>query len=201
MKRTAAKSFSPPGGNTPRSSKRYFFDRVADEAGRRKDSAMKIGFATVTLAISMSLISSVASAQSRTRVVAVTGRTTQNEFEKQVSAALKARISATTRYTLGDHFEAELEVSLVCIDMSNVTKNIEGGVCSYHFIYWPNEIAGLSCELSPSIIISNSDPSRTGEDIFQEMVNSSTEKAMAKQLSLMKTAITLYEENKGSNKR
>jgi hypothetical protein len=162
---------------------------------------MKIRLTLVALAMLMSLLASLAGAQSRTRLVTVTGSKTPTEFEKQVSAALKARISATTRYTLGDQSEAELEISLVCIDISNVTKNVEGGVCSYHFIYWPNEVFGLSYELSPSIIMSNNEPSRIGEDIFQEFVDASTEKALAKQLSLMKTAITLYEENRGANKR
>jgi len=128
-----------------------------------------------------------------TRTVVVIGSAPQSEFEKQVMAALQARISATTRYILGSKPDAELEVSVVCIDISQVTRNMKGGICSYHFIYWPKQMPGLSSELGVPFIMSQSEAADIGEDIFEELVNASTEKKLASYLSEMKEAIRVYE--------
>jgi hypothetical protein len=160
---------------------------------------MKIKLALVALTI-LNLLPGTVSAQSPTRTVFLLGSQPRSEFEKQVAAAFEARISATTRYTFGTQLNGELEVSLVCIDISMVTKGMHGGICSYHFIYWPKGIAGLSRALGVPMIMSNSEPSIIGEDIFEELVKVSTEKELAEHLSSMKQAIALYESNKNSSK-
>jgi hypothetical protein len=64
---------------------------------------IKLGLAALVFA---SFLASTACAQSPTRLVSLVGSTSPSEFEKRVMAALSARISATTRYTISSASDA-----------------------------------------------------------------------------------------------
>ncbi len=154
----------------------------------------------VVLAVGMILLTGTVNAQTPIRVVTVSGGDVHGDFEKQVVAALEARISATTRYALGNPVDAELEASVVCFDVSTLARDITGGVCSFSLYYWPHGLAGLSCLLQAPTLLSSGHALHIGEEVFEAMVNASTEKELAKHLSTMKEAVALYEANKNQNK-
>ncbi len=147
----------------------------------------KLEPAFAMLVLMASVLACTAKAQS-TRMVALTGGDAHPDFEKQVRAELKLRIANTNRYTVGRAEEADLEVSMVCIDIFESTKN-DGGVCSLTIYYWPNEFPGLSSVLRPTTLISGSDPSYIAEQFFQQLVSVSSEKELAKHLSIMTKAV------------
>ncbi len=147
----------------------------------------KLKSALAMLALLTSVLASTVSAQ-RTRVVALTGGDTHPDFEKQVRAELKLRIANTNRYTVGRADEAELEVSLVCVDISELTKN-GAGACSLSIVYWPTELPDLSSVLGRATLISGSDPSYIAEQFFQQLVEASTEKELAQHLTTLTKAV------------
>jgi hypothetical protein len=147
------------------------------------------------------LFPSAASAQKSPRGVYISGgEEPGRDFEKQVISALTTRIAGATRYTLTDEMEAELTVSMLCVDMANVTKRAVGAVCSYTVTYYPKELAGLSTVLSGPAIASGGEPSQIGEAMFQEFVRVSAEKDLARGLSLMLKSIARYEASRAVRK-
>ena len=156
--------------------------------------------ALATVILATAFLATPTNAQSLTRAVYIEESVKTNEFEEKVRSALFARINATTRYVIGEAVNSELEISLVCLAMSDLIKGYTGGVCSYNIFYWPNELFGLSRALGPPVIISNIEPSTIAEDVFETMVSYSTEKALAKNLASMKTAIANYEADKVKSK-
>lgn len=141
-----------------------------------------------------------ANAQNEPRKVVVLEGTSPNPFGAQVVDAVKARIAATTRYVVGEPNDAEIEVSVICLDMVRLIKNATGGVCALSVHYWPNELMGLSTELGQDTFIANNEPSAVAEQFFEAMVNASTEKELAKKLGLLKSSIALYEAAKTKSK-
>jgi len=145
----------------------------------------KLKSALAMLALLTSVLACTVSAQ-RTRVVALTGGDTHPDFEKQVRAELKLRIANTNRYTVGRADEAELQVNLVCVDISD--KN-GAGACSLSILYWPTELPDLSSVLGRTTLISGSDPSYIAEQFFQQLVEESTEKELANHLTTLTKAV------------
>jgi len=136
-------------------------------------------------------------AQNPTRVVLVASSPKTNDFEAQVVSALKARIGAATRYIFGDESVSELRLTVACLEM---TQNIRGGVCSYTVAYWPNELAGLSQPLGRLVLLSDSEPTRIGEQLFENFVEVSAENELAKHLVSMRRAVAFYEASKAKSK-
>jgi hypothetical protein len=145
------------------------------------------------LTLIASFLAYTTNAQSK-RIVTLTGGDAHPEFEKQVRAELKLRVANTNRYTIGTADETELEVSLVCIDISELSKN-GGGVCALTIFYWPSELPGLSSVLGRTTLISGSDPSYIAEQFFQQLVEASTEKELATRLSTMRRFVGAYNNN------
>jgi hypothetical protein len=152
---------------------------------------MKLG--VVCLAIWLTFLVAPINAQNPTRLVYVSVNEQPNAYEKQVVSAVKTRILATTRYRLGDATNAELEVTVLCMDLATATTNIQGAVCTFIMHYWPNELTGLSCAIGVPVLLSGTEPSNIGEQIFAAMVNASTEQELAKRLGTMRTALALIE--------
>jgi hypothetical protein len=147
------------------------------------------------------LFPSDASAQKSPRAVYISGGEERGrEFEKQVISALTTMIAAATRYTLADEMTAELTVSMLCVDMADVTKRAVGAVCSYTVTYYPKELEGLCTVLSGPAIATGGEPSQIGEAMFQEFVKVSAEKALASGLSLMLKSIARYEASRAIRK-
>jgi hypothetical protein len=142
------------------------------------------------VAAGMSLLTSAIYAQSPVRVTTVSGGSIQGNFENKVVSALTARLSATTRYTIGTQTEAELEASVVCFDISTLARDITGGVCSFTLYYWPKELDGLYCLLGAPILISSGEAPKIGESIFESLVSASTEKELSKHLATMNAAVS-----------
>jgi hypothetical protein len=113
------------------------------------------------LAIGLAFTSAPVSAQYPTRVVYVSETEHGDVFEKQVASAVKSRVSATTRYALGEAHIAELELAIVCMDITTVTTNVQGDVCTYIIHYWPNELTGLSCALGAPVVLPQLELERT----------------------------------------
>ncbi len=134
------------------------------------------------------LLSSAAARAQTTRTVSLTGGDAHPDFEKQVLAGLKLRIANTNRYRIGRFDESQLELNLVCLDLSELTKN-DAGVCSLTIFYWPIEFPGLSSVLRRTILINGSDPSYIAEEFFQHLVEASSDKELASQLAAMKKAL------------
>jgi hypothetical protein len=122
-----------------------------------------------------------------TRTVTLTGGDAHPDFEKQVLAGLKLRIANTNRFRVGRSDESQLELNLVCLDLTELTKN-DAGVCSLTIFYWPPEFPGLSSILRRTILINGSDPSYIAEQFFQHLVEASSDKELATQLSVIKKA-------------
>ena len=122
------------------------------------------------------------------RMVTLTGGNAHPEFEKQVREGLRLRIANTNRFKVGRSDESELELNLVCLDLSESAKN-DTGVCSLTIFYWPTEFPGLCSVLRRTTLISGSDPSYIAEQFFQQLVEASSDKELAMQSSLMKKAI------------
>src|ERR1700721_2020797 len=104
---------------------------------------MKMIMRTIFIIWTIGLLSNPVLAQNSTRIVTISGGTVGGDFEAQVTSALKARIAATTRYTIGSVKESELEVSVTCFDISTIAHDVTGGVCSLVIFYWPHELEGL----------------------------------------------------------
>jgi hypothetical protein len=157
-------------------------------------------YAALTMLVGILLLAIPACAQTQARKVVVLGGTAPNPFQAQVVDAVKARIAASTRYVIGEPNAAEIEVSLICFGMSQITKNVTGGVCAMSVNYWPPEFIGLSCGLGQTVLLTGPESSEIGEQFFEAMVNSSTEQELSKHLSAMKASIELYESFKAKNK-
>jgi hypothetical protein len=138
------------------------------------------------------LFSNPCSAQQPVRTVTVSDGKSDNKFQRGVVDALKARIAATSRYVLAEPSEVgELEVGVVCMDMSE--DNLNGGVCSYAFTYWPKELlSGLTVQLGPLHLSTDSNAISMGEKVFQKLVEASSEAKLAATLSQMEASAELY---------
>ena len=161
---------------------------------------------SVTLAITIGLLANCAYAQNPVLVVTVsmerTGGTVGGDFEGQVAAALKARIAATTRYTISNNTaESDLEISVTCLDVSRLARAITGGICSELTYYWPSEFAGLYCVMGGPLLISGSNTAHIAEQFFQSFVESSTEKELASHLAVIRQAVLRYEAAKDHNQK
>ncbi len=77
--------------------------------------------------------------------------------------------------------------------MHTVMPETSGGVCSYTVEYWPEALLGLSSVLEPMNITGGNDASVVGEEVFEAMVNASTEEKLAEHLADMKSAVAVYE--------
>src|SRR5258708_5978032 len=144
------------------------------------------------LLVAVALLSNPCGAQQSVRTTSITGGTDDNRFEREVVAALKARLGGTTRYQVIASTEvAELEVSVVCIDLSE-SNRLNGGFCSYAFTYWPKEAPGLSRQLGPIHLLSDPNASSAGETVFQKLVEASSEAKLAVSLKEMETSAELY---------
>ena len=131
-------------------------------------------------------------AQQKVRTVTVSDGTIDNKFQRAVVAALKARIGGTTRYAVaGDKDVGELEVSVVCLDLSE-TSVINGGTCSYSYIYWPAEMGGLTVQLGAIHILTDPNAYAAGETLFEELVEASSESKLATALWRMQSEVQLY---------
>src|SRR5579859_6171804 len=101
------------------------------------EDAMRLTLVVFITLVVAALFSNPCSAQQPMRKVTISDGTSDNRFQKGAVDALKARIAATTRYALAEPSEVgELEVNVVCIDMSE-SNRLNGGACSYSFTYWP----------------------------------------------------------------
>jgi hypothetical protein len=157
---------------------------------------------SVTLAITIGLLANCAYAQNPVRVVTVSGGTVGGEFEVQVAAALKARIGATTRYTISNKTaESDLEISVTCLDVSRFARAITGGICSELTYYWPSEFAGLYCVMGGPLLISGGNTAHIAEQFFQSFVESSTEKELASHVAVIRQAVLRYEAAKDHNQK
>jgi hypothetical protein len=124
---------------------------------------------------------------SQTRSVVVLS---ENADTKEVADAVRARIAASSRYTVQPS-GAEIVVDVLCI----YTKTIARYSCSYDFTYFPKGMSGLSTNLGTSGIILDNDSLVIAEKIFERAVAASTEDV----LSAAKSMLTLQIQSFCSN--
>jgi hypothetical protein len=132
-------------------------------------------------------------AEGRTRVVYISGSNSGTRVEEAVVAGLRTKLVATGRYQLGQSKEAEIEVQVVCIDLSQVINKVQGAVCSFNVTYWPDELAGLSIQLlAPSMTI-DADPGQIAGHILEKTLDAATETALAGALKSLRGAVAYVE--------
>lgn len=127
------------------------------------------------------------------RNVVVTGGSEPSQFEQQVVSALTTRLMATTKFKVTKPVQAELEIRLVCISMTEAKVDVVGGVCSYAVEYYPQQLAGLGSIVSGLGIMANGLPSEMGEQIFQTFVKDCTDEALKGTYELMLASIDVIE--------
>jgi hypothetical protein len=144
-------------------------------------------------AVAALLFSNPSAAQQAARTVTISDGTRDNKFQRGVVAALKARIGGTSRYVIApDNEVAEVEVSVVCIDLSEENTTVNGGTCSFSYTYWPKKMWGLTVELGTVHILTNHDASSAGETLFEELVEASSEAKLTAALTRMQAQVQLY---------
>ena len=154
---------------------------------------MRLTLAVFITIVVVALLSNPCEAQQPVRKVTISDGETDNKFQKGAVDALKARIAATTRYALAEPSEVgELEVSVVCIDMSGKNQ-LNGGACAYSFTYWPKELlSGLTVQLGPIHLLTNASAISAGETLFQKLVEASSEAKLSVALTQMEASAELY---------
>jgi hypothetical protein len=115
-----------------------------------------------------------------------------DEFNNGVVNALKARVAATTRYTLVENPAATtLLVGINCAEINSITHltypSHNSGVCEWDISYFPSNLGLPVALLSPGLATGSS--STVGEGTFQEFVKFTDDRALSAVDQKLQTAV------------
>lgn len=111
-------------------------------------------------------------------------------FAGEVVKALTQRVGTSARLSVvTDELQAELLVSLTCVDMHDVARDVVGGVCSYIFTYYPDGLPGF-CMILVGPEMANGDSDNVAEVVFHNLLEASSEE----QLKVVYTAARVFRE-------
>lgn len=138
-------------------------------------------------------------AQATTRNIFVSSNTS-NDFEKDVIASLDGRLP-TAHFALTNAMNADLTLSIACIEAATVSSDNLEHVCSLAVTYSPRELRGLSIALGKVTIMRSKLASEIAETMYQRLLEVSQEKYLRMSLGWMIAAIESHNEGNTQNKK
>ena len=109
---------------------------------------------------------------------------------KEVGKSIAARLQGTDRYEVTDG-DAELYVHLSCMAGKEVST-VSGYICSFVFLYYPEQIGSMESCLSPYGLVTGRDVSSVAENVFISFVKATTAERLEKARKELRVSVIRY---------
>jgi hypothetical protein len=108
----------------------------------------------------------------------------------EVAKSIAARVQGSERYRVANS-DAELLIDVNCMEGKEVSSAF-GYICSFVFVYYPEQLDGMESVLSPIGLVTGPDASSVADDVFDAFVSATTNEKLTKSQKDLRISVMGY---------